>query len=251
MSNSPKVSIIVPVFNAEKYIRNSIKQVLLQTYTNWELILVDDCSTDNSKKIIEEFLADERIRLFVQKKNQRAAIARNRGIDESTGKYIAYLDADDIWMEDKLEKQVRFMEEKQCSFSYTEYEFGDEDANGLGKIVKIKDVLTYNKALPRTIIFTSTVMLDVEALGKELIKMPDVPSEDTASWWKILKSGNNAYGLKEVLTIYRRPSVSLSSNKKVALWRIWNLYRNVEHLGILRSSFNFVLWAILATARRL
>lgn len=251
MPDLPKVSIIVPVYNADQYIANSIEQVLSQTYTNWELILVDDCSTDRSVEIIKEYLQDERIKLYIQEKNGRAAKARNRGIDLSSGKYIAYLDADDVWMKDKLEKQVNFMEDKKIAFSYTEYEFGDEQANGTGKIVRIKDVLTYNKALPRTIIFTSTVMLNVETLGKDIIKMPDVPSEDTASWWKILRGGYNAYGLRDVLTIYRRPQVSLSSNKKVALWRIWNLYRNVEHLGIIRSSYNFVIWAFLATARRL
>ena len=251
MSDLPKVSIVVPVYNAGKYIEESINAVKRQSYENWELILVDDCSTDDSIAVIEKFLGDERIKLFRQEKNQRAAAARNRGIDEAAGKYIAYLDADDIWDEHKLGKQVEFMEEKGCAFSYTEYEFGDEQAQGTGKIVKIKDVLDYKAALPRTIIFTSTVMLNVDILGKELIKMPNVPSEDTASWWKILRNGYKAYGLKECLTVYRRPATSLSSNKKVALWRIWNLYRNVEHLGIVSSSYYFVLWAIKATARRL
>ena len=246
----PKISIITPVYNAEGYIADAINMVKSQTFSDWELILIDDCSTDGSVAVIESFLEDERILLLKQETNQRAARARNRGIGEAKGEYIAFLDADDIWMKDKLSKELSFMEEKDCAFAFTAYEFGDENAVGTGKIVSVPESLDYKRALPRTIIFTSTVMFDMRKLAKEDILMPEVPSEDTATWWKVLKKGFLAYGLNEVLTIYRRPAKSLSSNKGVALYRIWNLYRNVEGLGLFYSAYNFVIWAVKATLRR-
>jgi len=247
----PKVSIIIPVYNAEKYIAQTINSVLNQTFSDWELILINDCSTDESVKAIEPFLSDERISLYNNETSLKAAGSRNKGIDLAKGHYIAYLDADDLWLADKLKTQLGFMEDNNCAFSCTEYEFGDENAVGTGKVVRILPVMNYEKALSRTIIFTSTVMLDINKLDKKDIYMPAVPSEDTACWWHILKTGVDVYGLKEVLTVYRRPVSSLSSNKKVALYRIWNLYRNVEGLGIIKSSISFIFWAFRATLRRI
>lgn len=248
---NPCVSVVVPVYNAAAYIEKCIETVSGQTYTDWELILVDDCSSDQSVNIIEKHLGDERIRLIRQPENLKAAQARNRGIEEAKGRFIAFLDADDIWDERKLELQLDFMKKKDCAFSYTAYEFGDENARGTGKIVKVLPQINYRKALSRTIIFTSTVMFDLDKLTKEDIMMPDVPSEDTATWWKILKTGVEAYGMDDVLTVYRRPSKSLSSNKFTAIKRIWNLYRRVEKLNPVYSAYNFVFWAFRATFRRL
>ena len=124
-------------------------------------------------------------------------------------------------------------------------------ANPTGKVVKVPEKMNYKQALSRTIIFTTTVMFDTEKIDKEIIHMPAVPSEDTATWWRILKSGYIAYGLNENLAIYRRPGKSLSSNKFVALWRIWFLYRNIANLSILKSSFYFVGWAVRTTLRRI
>ncbi len=251
MSENIKVSIIIPVHNVEKYIDDTINSVLNQSYKNWEMILVDDCSSDNSVKVIEKYLNDERIKLIKQDENVRAALTRNRGIEEATGDYIAFLDSDDIWIPEKLEKQLKFIKEYDCAFSFTAYEFGNEAAQPTGKIVHVPSKLTYKKALSRTVIFTSTVIFDLTKIDKEMIKMVNVPSEDTATWWKILRNGYVAYGLEEVLTIYRRPPKTLSSNKKVAIKRIWNLYRNVEKLNIFSSLYNFVFWAFRATFRRL
>ncbi len=254
------ISIIVPVYNAGKYIEETIHMVEKQTFGSWELILVEDHSTDDTREIIQKYL-DRRssrnhekageIRLIVKEKNEGAAIARNVGIDAAKGRYIAFLDADDIWMPDKLEKELAFMKEKQAAFVCTAYEFGDEKARGTGKIVHVPPVLTYKKALSRTVIFTTTVMLDTEKTGKELIHMPVVKSEDTALWWKILKSGFCAYGLDEVLAIYRRPAKSLSSNKMEAVRRIWYLYRKQEGLSFWYSAFHFVFWAYRAARRRM
>ena len=151
---------------------------------------------------------------------------------------------------DKLEKELAFMREKQAAFVFTAYEFGDENARGTGRVVHVPPQLTYEKALSRTVIFTSTVLLDTRRTGRELIRMPEIKSEDTAAWWRILKSGFTAYGLDQVLTIYRRPARSLSSNKLKAVRRIWNIYRRQEGLCLCKSIYNLIFWAVRATLRR-
>ncbi|WP_022765749.1 glycosyltransferase family 2 protein [Butyrivibrio sp. XPD2006] len=247
------VSIVVPVYNAANYIEKTIDMVCRQTYKDWELILVDDASRDNSAEIIEDYIKKQgkRIRLIRKKVNQGAAEARNTGIDASSGRFIAFLDADDIWMPEKLEEQVAYMELTGAAFCFHAYEFGDENANPTGKIVHVPPKLKYKQALSRTIIFTTTVMFDTEKIDMEIIHMPNVPSEDTATWWRILKSGYEAYGLDENLAIYRRPPKSLSSNKLEAIGRIWFLYRNIAGLSVAKSLFYFGGWAVRATLRRL
>ena len=247
------VSIIVPVYNAARYIAETIEMVNAQTYKDWELILVDDASKDDSVAVIENIIKSQgkRIRLIRKNKNEGAAAARNSGIDAAAGQYIAFLDADDIWRPEKLEKQIRFMEEKEAAFSFHSYEFGDEEAKPTGKIVRAPEKLNFRQALSRTVIFTTTVMFDIDRIGKEIIHMPQVPSEDTATWWRILKSGYIAYGLDENLAIYRRPKKSLSSNKLLAVERIWFLYRNIADISVPESIFYFVGWAVRAAFRRI
>jgi teichuronic acid biosynthesis glycosyltransferase TuaG len=247
------VSIVVPVYNASNYIEKTIEMVCRQTYKDWELILVDDASRDESAQVIENYIKNQgkRIRLIRKKVNQGAAEARNTGIDASSGRFIAFLDADDVWDPEKLEKQVAYMERTGAAFCFHAYEFGDENANPTGKIVHVPEKLKYKQALSRTIIFTTTVMFDTEKIDMEIIHMPNVPSEDTATWWRILKSGYEAYGLDENLAIYRRPARSLSSNKLEAIRRIWFLYRNIAGLSVAKSLFYFGGWAVRATLRRL
>lgn len=245
------VSIVVPVYNSEKFIKETINTVKEQTYTNWELLLVNDCSTDNSKNIIQEYKEDERIKLIDLKENSGAAVARNEGIKQAEGKYVAFLDADDFWLPNKLEKQIKFMQDNQFSFTYTGYEFTDEDGNKTGKIVNVPENITYKQALKNTTIFTSTVIFDVEKLGKELISMPNVRrGQDTATWWKVLKTGVIAHGLNENLSLYRRSNNTLSSNKMKALKRTWNLYRNVEHFSVFKSFYYFCWYVFNAIKRR-
>lgn len=246
------VSIIVPVYNAGAFIEDTIRMVLAQTYTQWELLLVDDCSKDDSRAKIEAFCGqDERIRLIARERNGGAAEARNMGMDNAGGRYIAFLDADDVWLPEKLEKELRFMEEKNAAFAFTAYEFGDEAARGTGKIVNVPETLTYKEALSRTVIFTTTVIFDLTRIDKKMIQMPNVASEDTATWWKVLRCGYTAYGLNEVLAVYRRPAGSLSSNKFIAIKRIWNLYRNEEKLSLPITIRCFLGWALGAVIRRI
>lgn len=248
------VSIIVPVYRAKEYIARTIDCVRDQTYTDWELILVDDASGDGTadeiRRIMSEF-NDDRIRLIALDDNHGAAHARNTGLDNAGGRYIAFLDADDVWLPCRLETGMRFLEEHpEAGFVYTAYEFGDENAVGTGRIVHVPTTMNYDQALSRTIIFTTTTLFDTELIPAELIHMPRVKSEDTATWWQILKKGYIAYGIDEVTAIYRRPASSLSSNKIEALRRIWNLYRR-EKLSFVRSCFLFAAWAVRATRRRL
>lgn len=250
MSKNPLVSIVIPVHNSERFIAETIKSVLAQSYKNWELILVNDCSTDNSMEVMEGFLSDK-VRVINLEKNGGAAKARNRGISEAKGEFICFLDADDLWHPEKLEKQVRFMIENDSAFSFTGYEFADENGVPNGKVVRVPEKISYKQALKNTTIWTSTVMFDMKKLKKDDIYMPDVRrGQDTATWWKVLKMIEYADGLNEVLSFYRRSNNTLSSNKITALKRTWNLYRNVEKLNLVKSSYCFVIYCFNAVKRR-
>ncbi|MCR4618651.1 MAG: glycosyltransferase [Lachnospiraceae bacterium] len=251
---SETVSVIIPVYQLEKYIEQTLDCVVAQTYTDWEVVCVEDGSKDRSAEIIEEYITknglEDKIRLIRQTDDYGAAAARNRGVNESKGRYIAYLDGDDVWSCDKLKKELEFMKKNDASFVFTGYEFADENAVGNGKVVKVPGTLNYKQALKNTTIFTSTVMFDTEKISREKLQMPKIKSEDTALWWRILREGTLAYGLNENLVLYRRPKKSLSSNKLEAIRRIWMLYRKAEHLNIFVSAYNFVFWAVRAVGRR-
>lgn len=247
------VSIIVPVHNVKKYIAETVECVRRQTYGNWELLLVEDCSTDGTAQALDGYLDevnDGRIKLTHMSENVGAAKARNFGLEQACGRYIAYLDSDDLWEPEKLERELAFMKEKQAAFAFTGYEFADESGKGIGRIVHVPETLNYRQALKNTTIFTTTVMFDTDKIQKDLLRMPEIKSEDTALWWKVLRNGYIAYGLDENLVKYRRIGKSLSSNKLEAIRRIWYLYRNVEKLGLFQSAWNFCFWAMRAVARR-
>lgn len=271
------ISIIVPVYRAEDYIVQAIEMVQAQTWKDWELLLIEDSSPDNSAGVIRSYLSDcgirtasagkkekglgtveefavpggQKIILLCKENNEGAARARNTGLSVAEGRYIAFLDADDVWYPDKLQKEMDFMKKREAGFVFTAYEFGDEQAKPTGRVVHVPPQLTYRQALSRTVIFTTTVLLDRMKIPDGVIRMPYVESEDTATWWQILREGYIAYGLDEVLAIYRRPAGSLSSNKLVAIRRIWHLYRVREKLSAPVSAWHFMMWAYRATRRRL
>lgn len=247
------VSIIVPVYNVKDYIIATVESVLSQNYNNWELILIEDGSTDGTKELLRAYLEkkqDSRIGLYFLEENIGAAAARNYGLELSRGRFVTYLDSDDVWKPEKLEKQVAFMKENDAAFSFTGYEFANADGVGTGKVVTVPKTIKYRQALKNTTIFTSTVMFDTTKLSKDRLQMPSVKSEDTALWWRVLREGTVAYGLQENMVFYRRIKNSLSSNKIEALRRIWNLYRRSEGLGFFYSAYNFCFWAWNAVRRR-
>ena len=252
MTNDKLVSIIITVYNASRFLEETINSIQEQTYSNWEAIFIDDCSSDNSYNLIKKYQKeDKRIKLIKNKTNSGAAVSRNNGINHAEGDYLCFLDADDKWHPEKLEKQINFMQELNCEFSFTGYQFANEKCNPNGKIVSVPNKINYKQALKNTTIWTSTVMFNMGKLTKDDIYMPNIKrGQDTATWWKVLKKIEYAYGLNEVLSYYRRTNNSLSANKLTALKRTWNLYRNVEHLNILSSFYNFCWYCFNAVRRR-
>lgn len=250
-NNKDLISIIIPVYNAEKFLHDTIETIKNQTYSNWEAIFVDDCSTDNSVQLIQEYQKnDKRIKLLKNAINSHAALTRNKGINAAKGRFIAFLDADDLWEPTKLEKQITFMKEKDCAFSFTGYEFADGNGKPNGKKVWVPETITYKQALRNTIIWTTTVMFDMTKLVKKDIYMPNVKSEDTACWWQVLKQIDCAYGMQNILSYYRRSSGTLSANKIEAVRRVWNLYRNVENLNLIKSAYCFTGYAYNTVKKR-
>ena len=246
------ISIVVPVYNAAAFLKETIACVQAQRYSDWELLLVDDCSKDNSCDVIlNAAKLDQRVRLIRQEKNQGTAAARNRGILEARGRFLCFLDADDLWETDKLDQELMFLLEKGASFVFTGYEFADENGIGLGRIVHVPQTITYKQALKNTTIFTSTVMIDRSLIPDEDIVMPQIASEDTATWWRILKKHGKGYGLDQNLVKYRRSAATLSSNKAVAVKRIWNLYRRQEGLSLWKSFYCMGFLAVRAVCRRI
>ena len=184
MNNKPLVSIVTPSYNSEALIGETIQSILNQTYTNWELIIVDDCSSDQTVDIIKEY-TDERIQLHILEQNSGAAVARNHAIKKATGKYLAFLDSDDLWTEDKLEKQVRFMQTNDWAFSFTGYELMNEEGILMNKYVPVPYVMNYHTLMKNTIIGCLTVMLDREKIGDQY--MPNIRAgQDTAFWLQLL-----------------------------------------------------------------
>ena len=246
----PLVSVITPVFNSSRFIRDCITCVKGQTYENWELLLVDDCSTDDSAHIIkEEAAGDERIVLIQLDKNGGAAAARNKALSMAKGEYIAFLDSDDIWLSEKLENQVHFMVSNNISFSFTEYGFIDEDGNELNKLIKVPAEVDYNFLLKNTTIGCLTVMLDKRAFGN--IQMLSIMHEDYALWLSLLRTGCKAYGLQKKLALYRVVKGSLSSNKLKAAKGTWRILYKIEKLGFLKACWCFLNYSINAIKKRM
>ena len=248
-----KISIITPVYNSEKYLMQTIETVINQTYKNWEMILVDDCSTDESANIIKQYSAkDSRIKYYKLKENSGAAVARNFALENSTGRFIAYLDADDLWKKDKLEKQMNFMLDNNYAFTCTSYEKIDEKGESKDKIIKMPQKVNYNLYLRNTIIQTVGIMVDTKIIDKQLLIMPNIRRrQDAATWCQLLKNNYDCYGMDNVLAYYRVVSNSLSSNKLKAVKGTWYLYRKIEKLSLPKSVFCFVGYAWNACKKRI
>ena len=221
------VSIIMPSYNTAKFISETITSVLAQTYTNWELIIVDDCSTDDTDAVIRPYLADDRIRYIKNEKNSGAAVSRNRALREAKGKWIAFLDSDDLWLPEKLEKQIAFMEKNNCRFSYTNYIEIDENSVPNGRCVTGPKKITRHGMYNYCWMGCLTVMYDAETVG--LVQIADIKkNNDYAMWLKACKKAD-CYLLDEVLAKYRKRSGSISNHgyTKLIKWH-YKLYREAE-----------------------
>lgn len=234
--DQPLVSIIMPLYNSEKFIQKTLESIEKQTYKNYEVLITDDLSTDMGPKIIlEQQKKNPRIKLFKLKKNSGAAVARNNSILQATGKYIAFLDSDDLWKSDKLEKQIKFMEENNYDFSFTKYQKILEHGALTGETVKALKKITYKEALYYNPIGCLTAIYNAEKLGK--IYMPLIRKrQDYGLWLKILKL-TDGYGLNENLAKYRLRKESISAKKIELIKWHWKLYREFEKLNFFKSIF--------------
>ena len=243
-----KVSIIVPMYNAEKFIGKTIESVLAQTYQNWEMLIMNDVSTDNSLAIVSVYAKkDERIKIVNTEKNVGVVKGRNFLIDLASGKYIAFLDADDYWHNEKLEKQIKFMKEKNASISCTEYTRVKENEEKINDVI-IKEEISYNDMLKNNYLGCLTVMYDTEKIGKRYFKELE-KNEDYVLWLEIVKDVNTIYGLKENLAYYRVLDNSRSSNKVKTAKVRWEIYRKIEKLSLLKSIYYFLHYAIRAVLK--
>lgn len=236
------VSIITPAFNSGRTIEQTIRSVQGQTFQNWELIIVDDCSTDDTCAIVENFRsADRRIRLLRQHANGGPAQARNAALKVAAGRYVAFLDSDDYWLSEKLERQLSFMSERQIALSYTLYRRFRDGSISESALAQIPSVFTYRDLLKNTGIACLTVMIDTDRTGP--VQFSTIKHEDYVLWLSLLKRGFVALGLMEDLARYRVSAGSVSGNKlQSAVW-VWNIYRTVEKLNLPNATWCFLNYA--------
>lgn len=237
----PLISIITPSYNSSEYISQMIESILGQTYSNWELLITDDYSTDNTCDIIHEYMQkDKRIKLYRLTTNSGAGYARNESIKNASGKYIAFCDSDDLWKPDKLKKQLDFMLSNNYYFTFTSYDVVNEEGNQIG-FIKAKNQLTYATLLRGNEIGCLTCMYDLKYLGK--IYFPIIRKrQDWGLWLSIIKKCSRAYGLDESLAIYRKRKKSISSNKLEMLKYNFRLYNEVENFSKIKSLFLLLLY---------
>lgn len=238
------VSIITPAYNAAECIAETIASVFAQTYPKWEMLIVNDCSKDNTAEIVKSYAAeDNRIKLINLKQNSGAALARNMAIQNAKGRYIAFLDSDDLWKKEKLQKQLEFMQQNDYSFTFTAYEHFKDVKKKTQNIIEAPKSLNYKQALKSNQIGCLTVMLDRKQILN--IEFSKQKHEDYILWLNILKQAITAYGLNERLALYRTGnSKSISSNKlQSALWT-WNVYRDSQKFSIIKSAYYFLYYFI-------
>jgi glycosyltransferase involved in cell wall biosynthesis len=237
------VSVITPSYKSARFISQTIESVLSQTYQNWEIIIVDDVSPDNSYKIIEEYSKkDSRIKLIKLERNSGPAVARNRAIKEAKGRYIAFLDADDLWMPEKLEKQIKFMCDNNYELTYTNYKTMNENGENLNRIIISPNKLNYKQLLKANKIGCLSAIYDTKRIGK--IYMPLIKKrQDYGLWLIILKKVNYAYNVNETLGTYRIMGNSVSSNKIDLLKYNYALFREHEQFSSFKSMY-YLGWNI-------
>ena len=247
----PRVTVIMPSYNAERYISESINSVIEQTFDDWELLIIDDASTDGTTDLAIHYQrSDERIRLIVQKTHRGPAYARNFGLSEARGDFIAFIDSDDLWHPEKTTKQLATMEYHHADISYTAY-IRRRDGDPNGKIVTVPETVSYHTMLRRNLIACSTGMVRKSTCG--MIRMPQIERrQDHGYWLALLRDRTRiTVGVTEPLVWYRIRRDSLSANKFVAAKYSWKLLREVERFHLLKSFWLFTGYAFEALKLRL
>lgn len=243
MNTKPLTSIIMPCYNSSKTISKAIKSVIEQTYKNWELLITDDCSKDNSREIIKSFCdKDNRVKLFHLKENMGVANARNNSIAYAVGSYIAFLDSDDMWHPEKLQIQINYMLKNNIEFSYTAYKKIDNYDIVISDKIKVQETgIAYKDLLKHNEMGCLTIVINRKLI--EGIKFQRVGHEDYVFWLSILKTGVMSYGINKALSYYRVGNESISSDKHRAMGFTWNIYRNIEGLDFFKSAYYFLHYA--------
>ncbi len=245
MMVNPLVSVITPTYNSERFIGETIESVLNQTYDHWEMMIVDDASTDQTVELVEQYQKrDARIKLIILDQNSGSAIARNTAMDHANGKYFAFLDSDDMWTFNKLEKQVEFMLENDIAFSYTQYQRVLEDGTKTNEISKAPFQVKYDDLMKHCVIGCLTVMIDTEKIGNE--RMYNIRTrQDYVYWLTLAKKGFYAYGLPETLANYRLVRNSISRNKWKAAKKNWEVYYKIEKQTFMKSLWYFINYTLI------
>jgi teichuronic acid biosynthesis glycosyltransferase TuaG len=245
-----ETSIITPVYNAEDFLEQTLQSILEQSYTNWESILINDNSTDKSLEIAQKFVQlDSRFKIINKAESGGAAKARNAGIEDATGRFIAFLDSDDIWLPEKLAEQIAFMKSKKIDFSYTSYHFISEAGVVTNKVV-VPAQVTYKQLLKGNVVACLTAIYDTKNLGK--VFMPDIlKRQDFGLWLEITRRGVIGYGVQKSLAKYRLRTGSISHAKFNTMLYTWDLYRKVEGLSFVRSLKYISSHLLTASIKRL
>ena len=240
------VSVIMPIYNAEKYLAETLNSIFDQDYENIEIVLVDDCSKDGSAKIISEYQKNHpEIIYYLQEKNMGAGAARNKALELAQGQYVAFLDSDDIWLPQKISKQIQLMQETKSPFSYAAIEMMDENSQTIKGKRNIKETCDYRYLLHNTIIATSSVVVDRTVLGD--FRMPlRRGGQDYATWLMLLRGGAVAHGINEALVRYRVASGSLSSNKFKSIKQVWQIQTQDEKINKISAAFHVLCFAFNA-----
>jgi teichuronic acid biosynthesis glycosyltransferase TuaG len=244
------VSIIMPAFKVERFISDAIRGVLSQSFGDWEMLIVNDCSPDDTARVMRDWASrDSRIRCLQTERNCGPAVARNIALQSARGQYIAFCDSDDIWLPEKLERQLSFMKYGDIAFSYTSFRRINSEGSRHGIERSVPPSLSYHQLMKNTAIVTSTVILDRFKVGP--FQMPNVGAEDFALWLSILKVGQVAHGFPQALTLYRVRPESISANKFRSSQWVWSIYRNSEGLSRTRAAWYLLNYATRAALKRL
>lgn len=242
--NNETVSVITPVYNVSRFIDRTLGSMLKQSYKDMEIVLVDDCSKDNSAEIIAGYTAKyPNIVYYKQEKNQGAAVARNKALELAKGRYVAFLDSDDMWCEGKLEKQLAFMKQKDAAITCTAMDCIDEEDHDLHSVREVREKISYKFLLHNTMIATSTVLIDRNKTGD--FQMPQRRGgQDYATWLMLMRNGFDCYGLNEVLSHYRVMKQSLSSNKWKSIRQVWEIQTHDEKINKVSAAINVCFFIV-------
>lgn len=237
------VSIVTPAFRVEALVGDTIRSVIDQTYPHWEMLIVDDCSPDNTRAVVRDWCArDPRVKLIEHVTNGGPATARNTAIAAARGRWLAYLDSDDLWLPEKLERTIAYAKANEAPLTFTGFRRISADAQDVGRYIGVPKQVSYSQLLRNNVIATSTVMIDRSRVGAVVMKKTYY--DDFACWLEILKPGRRAHGLDADLMRYRVVSNSVSRNKKKSAMKVWQSYREIEKLSLPVSAWNFMHYAV-------